>query len=45
MLYHSELRNFYYNEMEYLDFTEVYLKTLTAEEMDQKDFQQQNPAK
>ena len=32
-LYHSEVRNFYYNAMEYFDFSKVYLKELTAEEV------------
>ena len=27
-LYHSEIRNFYYNPIDYFDFTEVYIKTL-----------------
>lgn len=32
-LYHSEVRNFYYNAMEYFDFSRVYLKELTEEEV------------
>ena len=32
-LYHSEVRNFYYNAMEYFDFSKVYLKELTEEEV------------
>ena len=34
-LYNSKIRNFYYNSMEHLDFCEVYIKTLSEEEMDE----------
>ena len=33
-LYHSEVRNFYYNAMEYFDFSGVYMKEVTAEEIE-----------
>ncbi len=32
-LYHSEVRNFYYNAMEYFDFSGVYMKEATEEEI------------
>jgi peptide/nickel transport system substrate-binding protein len=32
-LYHSEVRNFYYNAMEYFDFSGVYMKEVTREEV------------
>jgi len=32
-LYHSEVRNFYYNAMEYFDFSGVYMKELTEAEV------------
>lgn len=32
-LYHSEVRNLYYNAMEYFDFSGVYMKEITAEEI------------
>ena len=32
-LYHSEVRNFYYNAMEFFDFSGVYMKEVTAEEV------------
>ena len=32
-LYHSEVRNFYYNAMEYFDFSGVYIKNVIAEEI------------
>lgn len=32
-LYHSEVRNFHYNSLNYLDFSEVYLKELTEAEV------------
>jgi len=32
-LYHSEVRNFYYNAMEFFDFSRVYMKEVTAEEV------------
>lgn len=32
-LYHSEVRNFHYNSLNYLDFSEVYLKELSEEEV------------
>jgi hypothetical protein len=32
-LYHSEVRNLYYNAMEFFDFSEVYMKEVTKEEV------------
>lgn len=32
-LYHSEVRNFYYNAMEFFDFSGVYMKEVTTEEV------------
>jgi oligopeptide transport system substrate-binding protein len=32
-LYHSEVRNFYYNAMEYFDFSGVYMKEVAGEEI------------
>ncbi len=36
-LYNSKIRNFYYNSMEHLDFSEVYVKILSEEEMDEME--------
>ena len=42
-LYHSEIRNFYYNPIDYFDFTEVYIKTLTAKEFEKIEAEWANP--
>lgn len=36
-LYHSEVRNFYYNSMEYFDFSEVYKMELTEQEVKKQE--------
>lgn len=36
-LYHSEVRNFHYNAMEYFDFSEVYKKEVTEEEIKEQE--------
>ena len=42
-LYHSEIRNFHYNAIEYFDFSNVFIKTLTAEEYEKMEAEWTNP--
>ncbi|MFL2570430.1 MAG: ABC transporter substrate-binding protein [Parvicellaceae bacterium] len=42
-LYHSEIRNFHYNAIDYFDFSDVYIKTLTAEEYEKMEAEWANP--
>jgi peptide/nickel transport system substrate-binding protein len=42
-LYHSEIRNFHYNAIEYFDFSNVFIKTLTAEEYEKMEAEWANP--
>ena len=42
-LYHSEIRNFHYNAIDYFDFSDVYIKTLTAEEFEKIEAEWANP--